>query len=139
MTLSMRLFALLLGFCLDLIFGDPHWLPHPVRAIGALISLLEKGLRKIFPKSPSGELLGGGVLVALVLGVSTLFTWLVIRLCGQLSIWLAFAAETLICYQLPPTCGRPTSAPTRAVPRRAPGRPGLPAVAQRRAVRRRAH
>lgn len=100
MTLSMRLFALLLGFCLDLIFGDPHWLPHPVRAIGALISLLEKGLRKIFPKSPSGELLGGGVLVALVLGVSTLFTWLVIRLCGQLSVWLAFAAETLICYQL---------------------------------------
>lgn len=100
MTLSMRLFALLLGFCLDLIFGDPHWLPHPVRAVGALISLLEKGLRKRFPKTPRGELAGGTVLVVLVLGISAGVVWLAVWLCGQLSVWLAFAAETLICYQL---------------------------------------
>ncbi len=34
--------AFVLGFFLDLIVGDPHWLYHPVRIIGALISLLEK-------------------------------------------------------------------------------------------------
>ena len=50
MTVTLRLFALLLGFLLDLLLGDPRWLPHPIRAIGALIAGLEKLLRKIFPK-----------------------------------------------------------------------------------------
>lgn len=31
-----------LGFVLDLLFGDPHWLPHPIRLIGNLIASLEK-------------------------------------------------------------------------------------------------
>ncbi len=26
--------GLLAGVALDLLLGDPHWLPHPVRAIG---------------------------------------------------------------------------------------------------------
>ena len=43
-----------LGFFLDLILGDPLWLPHPVRLIGKLISWLEKPLRAVFPKSKKG-------------------------------------------------------------------------------------
>ena len=31
--------AVALGFLLDLIFGDPVWLYHPVRIIGKLITL----------------------------------------------------------------------------------------------------
>ena len=34
--------AFVAGFVLDAIFGDPHFLPHPVRFIGKLISILEK-------------------------------------------------------------------------------------------------
>ena len=49
-----HLLALLLGFCLDLLLGDPNWAPHPVRAIGALIAGLEKLLRRLFPKTPGG-------------------------------------------------------------------------------------
>ena len=37
--------ALLAGFILDLLLGDPEWLYHPVRLIGGLISRLEKHLR----------------------------------------------------------------------------------------------
>lgn len=33
--------AFFMGFLLDLLLGDPHWLPHPIRLIGALISRLE--------------------------------------------------------------------------------------------------
>ena len=43
--------ALILGFIIDLIVGDPHSIPHPVVFIGKLISLLEKELRKRFPLS----------------------------------------------------------------------------------------
>lgn len=34
--------ALLIGYVLDLIIGDPHSLPHPIRVIGRLISYIEK-------------------------------------------------------------------------------------------------
>ena len=43
--------ALGAGFILDLIIGDPRWLYHPVCLIGNLISVLEKGIRRIFQKT----------------------------------------------------------------------------------------
>ena len=46
--------AVLLGFLLDWIFGDPQKLPHPICAVGKLVSLSEKLLRRIFPKTPRG-------------------------------------------------------------------------------------
>ena len=56
------LFAMVIGFILDLFFGDPLWLPHPVVAMGKLISFLEKVLRRIFPKTPKGELTAGTIM-----------------------------------------------------------------------------
>lgn len=100
MTVTLRLFALLLGFLLDLLLGDPRWLPHPIRAIGALIAGLEKVLRKLFPKSQGGELAGGAALVILVLALSGGFTLLVLWLCGKVGLWLRFLAETILCFQL---------------------------------------
>ena len=100
MTITLRLFALLLGFLLDLLLGDPRWLPHPIRAIGALIAALEKVLRKIFPKNRSGQLAGGVALVILVLVLSGGFTLLVLWLCGKVGLWLRFLAETILCFQL---------------------------------------
>ena len=38
--------AIVCGYVLDLIIGDPHWLYHPVRLIGKLISWLESILLK---------------------------------------------------------------------------------------------
>ena len=37
--------AVLGGFLLDALFGDPAWLPHPVVLMGRCISALEKHLR----------------------------------------------------------------------------------------------
>ena len=95
-----HLLALLTGFCLDLLLGDPHWAPHPVRAVGVLIAALEKLLRRLFPKSPGGELAGGAALVSLTIAIPTGLTALLLWGCGLLSPWLAFAAEALLCYQL---------------------------------------
>ena len=60
--MEQRALALLIGFCIDCLLGDPHSLPHPVVLIGQLISLLEKGFRRIFPKTLWGERFAGGLL-----------------------------------------------------------------------------
>ncbi|MFQ6066520.1 MAG: adenosylcobinamide-phosphate synthase CbiB [bacterium] len=41
----MKLLSIVLAYLLDLIFGDPRWLPHPVRGMGKLAEFLEKKLR----------------------------------------------------------------------------------------------
>ncbi len=38
--------AMLVGFALDLIFGDPRRFPHIIRLMGAMIAGLEKALRR---------------------------------------------------------------------------------------------
>mgnify|MGYP000851302239 CR=1 FL=1 len=47
----MTILACIIGFLLDCIFGDPVWMYHPIRVIGNLISVLEKGLRKLLCRS----------------------------------------------------------------------------------------
>ncbi len=98
--MKLTVLALLLGFIIDLIVGDPHSIPHPVVFIGKLISLLEKELRKRFPATPSGERTAGAVLWILVVLVSFLVPFLVLRLLGWISPWVRLAAESLMCWQI---------------------------------------
>ncbi len=94
------LWALLLGFGIDLIVGDPHSIPHPVVGIGKLITFLEKQLRKLFPKSAMGEKLAGGVLWLLVVFCATAVPWLLLRVCYRITPWLGFALESVMCWQI---------------------------------------
>lgn len=92
--------ALLAGFVIDLIVGDPRWLYHPVCLIGNLISFLEKGIRKVFPKTNRGELSGGCLEVLLVCLFSGGIPLLILHfLYGSLP-WAGFVLETFWCYQL---------------------------------------
>ena len=56
---ELSLLAVLAGFLLDLLVGDPHWLYHPVRLVGSLISGSEKLLRRCFPATERGERMRG--------------------------------------------------------------------------------
>lgn len=95
-----KILALPAGFVLDLIFGDPRWLYHPVCLIGKLISLLEKGIRRIFPKSQKGELAGGCLEVLLVCGLCFLVPFGILHVLYGWQPWLGFLLETFWCYQL---------------------------------------
>lgn len=92
--------AVALGFLLDLIFGDPVWLYHPVRIIGKLITLFEKLLRCLFPDSRAGQRTAGVFLVLFVTGISTAVPALVLHWLYQVQVWAGFAVETFWCYQL---------------------------------------
>lgn len=96
----MTLIAIVVGFILDLIFGDPHSLPHPICLIGNLISFLERNLRKIFGFSNTGLLFGGGVLVLIVISTCFVLPYALLYLAGMVNPWLAFALETLMFYQI---------------------------------------
>ena len=95
----MTALAVLGGFVLDALFGDPAWLPHPVVYMGKAISALEQRLRAHLPKTPQGELLGGA-LVAAALPVGTfLLTSLVCLGAARLSPWLGLAVQMFWCGQ----------------------------------------
>lgn len=47
--------AVLCGFILDWLLGDPDWMPHPVVYMGKAIRALESVLRKIFRKAIGGS------------------------------------------------------------------------------------
>ena len=65
-----HILALILGFLLDLAFGDPRWLYHPIRLIGNLTAWAEKPFRAVFPKSEKGELTAGVFFAVFVVAVS---------------------------------------------------------------------
>ena len=98
--LKYSLLALILGFVLDLLIGDPRWLYHPVCVIGNLITVLEKAIRKIFPKTDKGELAAGIVEVIFVCLLSGGIPFLILHILYGISVWAGFALETFWCYQL---------------------------------------
>lgn len=76
---------LLAGWGLDLLFGDPSRLPHPVVGFGKLISICEKGLNKGARRKLKGGITAG----VLILGVY-LLTYLLLHLLAPLP-WLRMA------------------------------------------------
>lgn len=92
--------AVAAGFIIDLIIGDPRRLYHPVRIIGNGISLGEKCLRKLFPKTKAGERAAGTILVILVLAVSIAIPFLVLWMLYRYVPILGFIVETFWCYQM---------------------------------------
>ena len=93
--------AFFFGFLLDLLLGDPYWLPHPIRLIGSLISGLEKKLldRKT-ERNNKNELKGGVVLVFLVLTITLCVTAMLIFGTYYIHPCLGVLIETIMTYQI---------------------------------------
>ncbi|MBO4836248.1 MAG: cobalamin biosynthesis protein CobD [Clostridia bacterium] len=89
-----RILALLIGFGLDLILGDPEWLYHPVRLIGKYISFAENRLR-----ARGGDLRRSALLLTgstlLVTGAAAA---LMLLLAGMGGRWVRLAVSALLCW-----------------------------------------
>lgn len=91
--------AAVLGFGLDLLLGDPAWMPHPVVLMGKCITGLEAGLRRSFPASPRGELAAGAVLAVLLPAGTLLASGGALYGLGLCHPALRFGAEVLWSWQ----------------------------------------
>ncbi|MCR5337275.1 MAG: adenosylcobinamide-phosphate synthase CbiB [Lachnospiraceae bacterium] len=88
-----------LGTVLDLIIGDPHKMPHPIRAIGRLIQLLEGKL--LAAGNKRRERRRGALLWFLVTGAVCAVTLCLVAVSYLVNRCLGIVTETvLICYCL---------------------------------------
>lgn len=87
------------GFILDLILGDPHHFPHPVRVIGYFITKGEKIIRGLFSKTKKGERIGGTLLVLSVIVLTLGIVVLVLKLAYSIHYLVGFVVEVILCYQ----------------------------------------
>lgn len=96
---------LLIGYLLDLILGDPAWMPHPARAVGWFARSLESVVRWAFPRTQTGQSAAGVLLAVLVPVVSLLIPAVLLAFAYSIHIALWFAFDTMLCYQLISTRG----------------------------------
>ena len=93
-----KIITLLIGWLLDLLLGDPAWLPHPVVGFGKMIASGEHRLNKGSHRMLKGALLAVG-LILLVFGI----VWVIRHLLGiyapifdVIVIFYCLAGTTLI-------------------------------------------
>lgn len=98
--LTQSMIALGVGFLMDLILGDPYFLPHPIRWIGKGIEIGEALIRSCFRKTPQGELAGGVLLACCIMFFSFGIPFGIIWALGKISPFLSLAAESIMCYQI---------------------------------------
>ena len=101
----LSLTACVTGFFLDMLFGDPTWFPHPVRAIGAWISFLERKLRNLCDretgKTKERRLTAAGAVLWLMVAIPSMAVpYLLLILAGRVHPALKFCLESFWCYQL---------------------------------------
>lgn len=99
--MTYHILAFFIGFLLDLLIGDPHWLFHPIRLIGNLISILEKKLhREETPRQEKRERRQGGCMAALVLLITGMAVTAILLGAYLIHPYAGLLAESVMTYQI---------------------------------------
>ncbi len=91
--------SVFIGYILDIIFGDPYWMPHPIRIIGKLISILDNKFNKETNK-PSTKVFLGGLMVCLVILFSVAVPAVILFVVYKIHFALGIVIESFMCYQI---------------------------------------
>lgn len=86
------------AYMLDLVLGDPYWLPHPVRFIGWLIKNAEGILRKLAGKNAVKEKIAGVVLALFVVSTTFLFVFFLLKIALGINTLLFHILNTYFIY-----------------------------------------
>lgn len=85
-------YILISAILLDLLIGDPRWIPHPVVYIGKLVTVLERALRRLV----GNERLGGVLLLVMTVGITCGIAMALLRGAYALSPYLGFSVAVLL-------------------------------------------
>ncbi len=87
-------YQIISAYVLDIILGDPHWFPHPVKFIGRMIEWAENKLRQC-----KWNLKFTGVILALsIITFTFIITYFVIYVCGLAHFLLGIAVNCFFIY-----------------------------------------
>lgn len=89
--------GIILAFELDMFFGDPKRLPHPVRLMGMTIERAEGLVRKLF-SSPRGLKAGGGLLALFLISAAYVATRVLLEAAAYISPHLSFLLGVVLAY-----------------------------------------
>ena len=96
-----HIIAFFFGFLLDLLLGDPYWLPHPIRMIGSLIAKLENILYgKASIREEKKEFKKGIFIVLLVLNSTAVIVTLLLAAAYILHPYAGLLVEMVMTYQI---------------------------------------
>ena len=89
-----HLIAFVSGFILDLLFGDPHFMPHPVKVMGRLIGFLTKKLN-----NGSGRKAKGFLMMLFLIVFSGGMSFLILFFAYDLNQYFGIVVEAVMTYQ----------------------------------------
>ena len=96
--LIFQTYAIIIGFIIDFFVGDPHAIPHPVVAIGKLISFLDRKLR--IGDSDKRDILRGVWTVLIVSAVSIAVPSLILWVMWKIHPVAYLAVNSIMCAQI---------------------------------------
>ena len=91
-------YAIVIGFIIDFFVGDPHSIPHPVVAIGRLISFLDKRLR--LGKGDEADILRGIWTVLITASVSTVIPVFILMIMWKIHPIVYLVVNSIMCAQI---------------------------------------
>ena len=96
-----HIFAFIAGFVLDLLIGDPHFIPHPVRLIGSLISFCDKRLNCDAGYNISEKKFKRGMLLAFTVIFATFAMSVIIIVAAySINLYAGVIAEAVMTWQI---------------------------------------
>ena len=105
--INYHMIAFFMGFLLDLVLGDPYYLPHPIRLIGKLIEGAEKVLRgmgirgKDSKEDSNGRAFRQGIGLVLIVIISVVaVTFFLLFMANWLHPVLGVVVECIMTYQI---------------------------------------
>lgn len=88
-----KTFSLFAGWLLDLICGDPRWLPHPVVGFGKIIAFGEHRLNKGMHRKVKGAMMATALIVMVFL-----VGWAIRHFLCLVNVWLGMAFDAIIVF-----------------------------------------